>query len=247
MYGIIITYEGGMSMNDSSTFNGAMGFYDKTLSAADDIIRALIAALARKSNDEQKKILEDFAKHLANGKGLRAIALDRDRMNAFAEYAKNHNLTYYSVRDRVTGTFNVIYKDSDEIRIQTIADEMRENGRELFKNPQKSFSEFIREHESDHIMYQRISSFDDILLAKQSLSAQGVDFALAKNEDASYIVVFDSEDTEAIQKSGMVNVSSPAAAFNGQTTVQEIRTIVREKREQERKTQEREMYKDRGR
>ena len=42
-------------MNDSSAFSGAMGFYDKTLSAADDVLRALIAALAAKSNEDQKK------------------------------------------------------------------------------------------------------------------------------------------------------------------------------------------------
>ncbi len=234
-------------MNDSSAFNGAMNFYDKTLSAADDIIRALLAALSQKSNDQQKKILEDFAKHLSNGNGLRAVSLDRDRMNAFAAYAKQHNLTYYSAMDRVTGTYNVIYKDSDEVQVQTIAEEMRENGRELFKNPQRSFADVCHDHTADHIRYQRITSLDDVLLAKPVLAAENVEFALAKNEDASYIVVFDSNDTEAIQKSGMVNESSPAAAFNGHTSLQDIRLIVREKRDQYKKEQEKQKNQDRGR
>ena len=218
-------------MNDSSAFSGAMGFYDKTLSAADDVLRALIAALAMKSNEDQKKILENFAKHIAQGKKLNAIVLDKDRMAAFAAYAKKHDLSYYSASDRVTGVFNVIYRDKDELQVQTIAEEMREDGKPLFRNPQRDFSDFCREH--DDLLYQKIRSLDDVILAKQSLSAQGVDFALAKNEDASYIVVFDSKDTEAIRRSGMVREESPAASFNGHANLQDIRRIIEEKRRRE--------------
>ena len=234
-------------MNDSSAFSGAMSCYDKTMTTFDDVLRALIAALAQKSNDEQKKILEAFSKHLEAGHGLNAVALDRDRMNAFAAYAKQHDLTYYSVKDRVTGAYNVIYRDSEEVRIQTIAEEMQGDGIGLFRNPQKSFSDFCREHDADHIMYQRVKSLDDVLLAKQSLSAQGVEFALAKNEDASCIVVFDSDDTEAIRRSGMVSDASSPAAFSGNTTLQDVRLIVREKRERKNMEQEQQKYKAKGR
>ena len=218
-------------MNDSSAFSGAMGFYDKTLSAADDVLRALIAALAAKSNEDQKKILENFAKYIAQGKKLNAVVLDKDRMAAFAAYAKKHDLSYYSAADRVTGVFNVIYRDKDELQVQTIAEEMRESGKPLFRNPQRDFSDFCREHAD--VQFQRIRSLDDVILAKQSLSAQGVDFALAKNADSSYIVVFDSKDAEAIQKSGMVREDSPAAAFNGHANIQNIRGIIEEKRRRE--------------
>ena len=218
-------------MNDSSAFSGAMGFYDKTLSAADDVLRALIAALAAKSNEDQKKILENFAKHIAQGKKLNAIVLDKDRMNAFAAYARKHDLSYYSAADRVTGVFNVIYRDKDELQVQTIAEEMREAGRPLFRNPQRDFADFCREH--DDVLYQRVRSLDDVILAKQSLSAQGIEFALAKNADASYIVVFDRKDEAAVQNSGMVREDSPAASFSGHVDLRDIRRIIEEKRRRE--------------
>ena len=234
-------------MNDSTAFNGAMNFYDKTMTTIDDVLRALIAALAQKSNDEQKKILDAFSKHLEAGHGLNAVALDRDRMNAFARYAKQHNLTYYSAKNRVTGAYSVIYKDHDEVKVQKVAEEMREDGIELFLNPQRSFSDFCRDHDADQIMYQRVKSLDDVLLAKQSLAAQDVEFSLAKNEDASCIVAFDRKDTEAIQKSGMVHEESSPAAFSGNTSLQDIRLIVREKRERENREKEKQNYQDRGR
>lgn len=217
-------------MDDKTLVNTGMAYSEKTMETADDIIQALLAALSGKSTIEQNHVLETFAKYVQDGGGLHAAQFSAEHLKDFELEAKANRLTYYAVTDRQSGKVSVIIQDCDIRLFQHTAEQMAEKGNPLYKDPQLYVAEFFDKYKSKDIVFSKAESLETIRAAKRDAADRNIEFAIGKQPDNSYIVMYLKEDYETLAQLGIADKTRNPVSISQSVNIQEVKRTVEQKR-----------------
>ncbi len=192
-------------MDDRTLVSTGMAYSEKTMETADDVIQALLAALSGKADTEQNHVLENFAEYVQGGGGLYVTQFDSEKLKEFEQTAKANGLAYYAVTDVRNGKASVIIKDRDVPLLQQTAERMAEKGTPLYKDTQLYVAEFLDRYEGRDIAFRRIGSLEKIKSAKKGAADRGIEFAVGRQQDNSYIVIYLRENYKALTELGITD------------------------------------------
>lgn len=234
-------------MDDRTLVSTGMAYSEKTMEAADDVIQALIAALSGKANAEQNHILEEFARYVQGGGGLHAAQFHSQKLKGFEQAAKENGLAYYAVTDVRNGKVSVIIKDRDVPLFEQAAEQMAERGNPLYKDPQLYVAEFLDKYEGRDVVFSRIDSLEKVKAAKGGAVDSEIEFAVGRQQDNGYIVMYLRENHKALAELGIADGTKSPYSLLGSVDIQEVKRVVEqekkarntEKERQKEKTYER--------
>lgn len=235
-------------MTDSMGLNMASEMQSKALEVMSDVIQAFLAALSAKSTKEQQEVLRRFADYVKTGGMLTTTKCSQEAFEAFKEAAKEADLTYYAALDNTTGNVMIITKDKDVEKVMDISKQMAAENHPVFENPQLPVAEYTKRL-GDKIMYVNIDSYDRVEAAKGKAAELGAHFAVARKNDGSYMVIAEADDIPKLAEAGVITLDRAPMIFGGQTDLQDVQRIVKERRDrlEQEKQREREERKERGR
>ena len=219
-------------MDDKTLVNTGMAYSEKTLEAVDDVLQALIAALSEKDNTERNHVLEEFAKYVQGGGGLHAAQFNSGKLKEFEQAAKENGLAYYAVTDVRGGKASAIIKDRDVPLFERTAEQMAEKGNPLYKDPQLYVAEFLDKYEGRDIVFSQVDSLEKVKTVKRGAVDKGIEFAVGRQQDNSYIVMYLRENHKALAELGIADGTKSPHPLLGSMDIQEVKRVV----EQERKT-----------
>ena len=217
-------------MDDKTLVNTGMAYSEKTMETADDVIQALLAALSGKSTVEQNQVLETFAKYVQDGGGLHAVQFSPEHLKDFELEAKANRLTYYAVADTQCGKVSVMIRDCDIRLFQHTAEQMAEKGHPLYKDPQLYVAEFFDKYEGKDIVFSKAESLETIRAAKREAADKNIEFAIGKQPDNSYIVMYLKEDYEILAQLGIADKTRNPVPISQSVNIREVKRIVEQKR-----------------
>ena len=98
-------------------------------------------------------------------------------------------------------------------------------------------------------MYLYIDSYDRVEAAKGKAAELGAHFAVARKNDGHYMVISEASDMPKLAEAGVITLDRAPMIFGGQTDLQDVQRIVKERRDrmEQEKQREREERKERGR
>lgn len=230
-------------MDDRTLVNTGMAYSEKTMETANDVLQALLAALSGKSTVEQNHVLEEFAKYVQTGGGLHAVRFDSEGLKEFEQAAKENGLAYYAVRDVRSGKVSVLIKDCDIPLFERTVERMAEKGNPLYKDPQLYVAKFLDKYEGRDVVFSRLDSLEKIKESKKEAADRGVEFAVGRQQDNSYIVMYLRENHKALAELGIADGTKSPHPLLGSVDIQEVKCVV----EQERKARGREKEKQKER
>ena len=217
-------------MDDRTLVNTGMAYSEKTMEAADDVIQALIIALSGKSTAEQNHVLEPFAKHVQGRGECYAAQFDSEKLKAFQKAAEENGLAYYAVADMLKGKVSAIIKDCDIPLFERTVERMAKQGNPLYKDPQLYVAEFLDKYEGRNIVFGRIDSLEKVKAAKRAAVDSEIEFAVGRQQDNSYIVMYLRENHKALAEMGIVDGTNSPSALLGSVDVQEVKRVVEQER-----------------
>jgi len=218
------------TMDDRTLVNTGMAYSEKTMEAADDVIQALLAALSGKADTEQNHVLEEFTKYVQGGGGLHVTQFNPEKLNAFEQEAKENGLSYYAVTDMRNGKVSVIIKDRDIPLFEQTAEQMAEKGNPLYKDPQLYVAEFLDKYEGRDIVFGRMDSLDKIREVKKEAADREIEFAVGRQQDNRYIVMYLRENHKVLAELGIADGTRiPPSLFNSQD-ISEVKHVVEQER-----------------
>lgn len=225
-------------MEDKTLMDTGMGFSEKIMDAANDLIQALLAALSKTSTPEQKHLLEEFADYVYAGGTLQTIQFGKEQIESFDYAAKKFNLAYYAIGDKNTDQTIVIIKERDTKRLEQAAAYLAENNSPLFPNPQLSLSDFLAKYKEEEIVFIRMESLEQAETAKSKIveKNQNIEFTVGKTQDNSYLMIFLHKDSETLKELGLIDKTKIPSPLAGTSTLQEIKQRI-EDQKQRRKTE----------
>lgn len=218
-------------MNDRTLVNTGMAYSEKTMETADEVIQALLAALSGKTSEEKNHVLESFARYAKVGGGLHVTQFGIDHLKDFEPAAKANGLTYYAVRDMKNDKVSVIIRDCDIQLLTQMTRQMAEKGSPLYKDPQLYVAEFLDKYKGRDIVFSRVESLEKIKEAKGDAADKGIEFAVGRQQDNSYIVMYLKENYKELVELGIADGARNPSALLGSINIQEVKQIVRQKRE----------------
>lgn len=230
-------------MDDRTLVNTGMAYSEKTMEAANEVIQALIIALSGKSTEEQNHVLETFVKHVQGGRECYAVQFDSEKLKAFQKAAEENGLTYYAVADVRSGKVSAIIKDRDIPLFERTVERMAEKGNPLYKDPQLYVAEFLVKYEGRDVVFSRLDSLEKIKESKKEAADRGVEFAVGRQQDNSYIVMYLRENHKTLAELGIADGTKSPHPLLGSVDIQEVKCVV----EQERKARGREKEKQKER
>lgn len=223
-------------MDDRTLVNTGMAYSEKAMEAADEVLQALIVALSGKSTDEQNHVLKTFAKHVQGGGECYAAQFDSEKLKVFQKAAEENGLAYYAVADMRSGKVSAIIKDYDIPLFEQTVEQMAEKGNPLYKDPQLYVAEFLDKYEGRDIVFSRVDSLEKIKEAKKEAVGREAEFAIGKQQDNRYIVMYLQENYKALADLGIADGSKPPSPFLSSVDIEEVKRAVK----QERKARDRE-------
>lgn len=212
-------------MEDRMLVDAGMEYSQKTMEVWDDVVQALLATLSGKSGTGQKHILEQFAAYVKAGGTIKAVRFDEEHLEDFHVAARELGLMYYAIRDVQTKQAVILIRDCDTMRLNQVAENLAKRGRPLYPNPQLSVSEFLEKNEKEEILFCRAESLEKIEAANRKM-----EFAIGKQQDGSYIVIFRKEDTEDLKEIGIIHKDALVSKLFRVSDIEDVRQIVQEQR-----------------
>lgn len=100
-------------MDDRTLVDTGMGYAQETMEVADDVVQALLAALAGRSTPDQAHVLRSFARHVERGGRLYTIQSGQGHLEGFDGAARELGLAYQAAVDQRTGQATIIVRDQD--------------------------------------------------------------------------------------------------------------------------------------
>lgn len=229
-------------MDDRTLVNTGMAYSEKTMEAVDEVIQALIVALSGKSTEEQNHVLEAFAKHVQGGGECYAAQFDSEKLKAFQKAAEENGLAYYAVADVRSSKVSAIIKDCDILLFERTVEQMAEKDNPLYKDPQLYVAEFLDKYEGMDIVFSRVDSLEKIKESKKGAADCGVEFAIGKQQDNRYIVMYLQENYKALTDLGIADGVKPPSPLLNSVDIKEVKRVVK----QERKARDTENEKQKG-
>lgn len=217
-------------MEDRALASIGMEYSQRTMEVWDDVIQALLAALSGKSGTGQKHILEQFAAYVKAGGTIKAVRFDEEHLADFHAAAKELGLMYYAIRDVQTKQAVILIRDCDTMRLNQVAENLAKRGKPLYPNPQLSVSEFLEKNEKEEILFCCAESLEKIEAAKWEAANRKMEFAIGKQQDGSYIVIFRKEDTEDLKEIGIIHKDALVSKLFRVSDIEDVRQIVQEQR-----------------
>lgn len=226
-----------------------MEYSQRTMEVWEDVVEALLATLSGKSSTGQKHILEQFAAYVKAGGTLKAVRFDEKHLADFHTAAREFGMMYYAVRDVRTKQAVIIFRDCDTAQLNQVAENLAKRGKPLYPNPQLSVSEFLEKNEKEEIMFCRAESLEKIEAAKWEAANRKMEFAVGKQQDGSYMVIFRKEDTENLREIGVIPENAPVSKLFRVSDIEDVKQIVREQRQakEAQKETEKQKQKNQGR
>lgn len=217
-------------MDDRTLVNTGMAYSEKTMEAADEVIQALIVALSGKSTEEQNHVLEAFAKHVQGGGECYAAQFDSEKQKVFQKEAEENGLAYYAVADVRSGKVSAIIKDCDIPLFERTVGQMAEKGNPLYKDPQLYVAEFLDKYEGRDIVFSWVDSLEKIREAKKEAVDRGVEFAIGRQQDNRYLVMYLQENYKALAELGIADGSKLPSPFLSSVDIKEVKRVVEQER-----------------
>lgn len=217
-------------MEDRALASIGMEYSQRTMEVWDDVIQALLAALSGKSGTGQKHILEQFAEYVKAGGTIKAVRFDEEHLADFHAAARELGLMYYAIRDVQTKQAVILIRDCDTMRLNQVAENLAKRGKPLYPNPQLSVSQFLEKNEKEEILFCRAESLEKIEAAKWEAANRKMEFAIGKQQDGSYIVIFRKEDTEDLREIGIIHKDALVSKLFRVSDIEDVRQIVQEQR-----------------
>ena len=182
----------------------------KVMEVMDDVIQALLAALMKKSTEEQQNILANFADYVANGGTLRTVDIDQEHFEAFEEAAAQADMSYYAL-SHPDGTVGIILMEQDVAKFNDVVQQMDAAGEPLVKNPQLAYDDFRVRYEDAHISEATIEDPELIDMVKREAAARGMEFAVTQDQNGKYMIHYRKDDEDALRNIGLIQ-DGPAQA-----------------------------------
>ncbi len=220
-------------MDDRTLVNQGMAYAQQTMETGDDLIQALLAALSERSILQQRSTLEQFSQYEKTGGKLKAIQFDINHLEDFRMMAREEKFMHYAIRDRRTEQALVIFRECDRMQMNLVVERMAEEGKPLYQNPQLSVFDFLEKNEEQEIMFCPIESMEQVEAAKWAAAKRKVEFAVGKQQDGSYIVIFCKADMEVLQELGIIDQSKSACNLFQTSDMEKVKKIVRDERKAE--------------
>lgn len=217
-------------MDDRTLVNIGMAYSEKMMEAVDDVLQALLAALSGKAGAEQNHVLEEFAKYVQSGGGLHAVQFDSEKLKEFEQAAKENGLAYYAMTDVRNGKASTIIKDSDVPLFERTAEQMAEKGNPLYKDPQLYVAEFFDKYEGRDIVFSRIDSLEKVKAAKRGAAEKEIEFAVGRQQDNNYIVMYLRENHKALAELGIADGTKSPYPLLSSVDIQEVKRVVEQER-----------------
>lgn len=228
-------------MDDRMVISIGVTYAQNTMKTGNDAIQALFAALLGKSIPQQRQVLEQFAKYAQTGGRLRAVSFDMEHLAEFAAEARELELSFYAIRNKQTNQVTVIVRDCDTAQLNQVAENLAEKGRPLYPDPQRSVLNFLEANEGKEIQFCTVESIEQVMAAKWEAAKRNVEFAVGKQRDGRYIVIFRKEDVKALKDAGVIDAASkPMSELFRASSIEDVRKIVREERQTKQATKENE-------
>ena len=98
-------------------------------------------------------------------------------------------------------------------------------------------------------MFCRAESLEKIEAAKWEAANRKMEFAVGKQQDGSYIVIFRKEYTENLREIGVISKDAPVSKLFRVSDIEDVKQIVREQRQakEAQKESEKQKQKNQGR
>jgi len=219
-------------MEDRDLARMGMGITTKSMEVMDDLIQALLAALANKSTSDQQEVLKQFAEYVKEKGTLLAMECEPGVFPAFQEAAEANDLTYYAVQNRDTGKVSIITRDLDHEKIKETLLEMAKQGKPMVKDPQIPLKDMLERYDSLGLVYTTIPDYSCVEAAKEAAAEANIEFSVAKRADNSYMVIYLLKDYKAVREAGLVPEGRHFQVLVSHMDLQDVREIVeREKNE----------------
>lgn len=232
-------------LDDRTLVNTGMAYSEKTMEVADNLVQALLAALSGKSAPGQQRILEQFAAYERSGGGLQVIQFDAARLGSFKKEAGKAGLVFYAVTDTRTGQAAVMTRDRDARLLEKVEEGLASRGMPLYPDPQVSVAEFLDRHDRKELVFVRTESLEQVEAAKAGAAGRGIRFAIGRQPDSRYMVIFCKKDREALGKLGIVDSSREPESLFSVWDIGEVKETDRKERQV--MENERQKQKDHGR
>ena len=220
-------------MEDRILVSVGMEYSQKTMEVCDDVLQALLVTLSGKSGTGQKHILEQFAEYVKAGGTIKAVRFDEEHLTDFHIEARKLGLMYYAVRDVQAKQAVILIRDCDTGCLNQVAENLAKRGKPLYPNPHLSVSEFLDKNEKEEILFCRAESLEKIEEAKWEAANRKLEFAIGKQQDGSYIVIFCKADMEVLQELGIIDQSKSACNLFQTSDMEMVKKIVRDERKAE--------------
>lgn len=233
-------------MDDRTLIDAGMGYAKGTMEVADDVVQALLAALAGRSAPDQAHVLRSFARHVEGGGCLYTIQAGQERLEGFDGVARELGLAYQAAVDQRTGLATIIVRDRDLPLLERAVRDLAAGGRPLYDDPQLDVSRFLAEHGEEGILYGRSGPMEQAGQAKMAALEKGVGYAVGRQQDGSHMVLFLPKDQEVLKELGIVDAESTPVPLFSVSDMRDVERVVREKR-QEREAARMEKERGRGR
>ncbi len=221
---------GWWELDDRTLVDTGMAYSEKTMEAAEDLVQALLAALARKSTPEQKCVLEQFAEYEGRGGGLSAVRLGADCLEDFGRAAGEAGLAFYGVKDTRTSQVMVITRDCDTALLEKVAADLASQGKPLYPDPQVPVAGFLASHNGEDLVFDRVESLEQVEEARSRAVGKGITFAVGRQPGGSYIVISRRKDREVLAQMGLVDSTREPEKLFSVTGIREVRETVRKER-----------------
>lgn len=217
-------------MDDRLVVNTGMTYAKEIMEMGNDVIQALLAALSGKSIPQQRQVLEQFAKYAQMGGELDTVSFELEHLADFNTEAREVELAYYAVRNKQTNQLTIIIRDCDMMKLNQVAGNLARKGTPLYPDPQRSVSDFLETNEGKEIQFSLVESIEQVTAAKREATKRKVEFAVGKQQDGSYIVIFCKEDVEVLRETGVIDAGKPVFGLFQVSGIEDVHRIVREER-----------------
>lgn len=233
-------------MDDRTLVDTGMGYAQETMEVADDVVQALLAALAGRSTPDQAHVLRSFARYVERGGHLCTIQFGQGHLEQFDGAARRIGMAYQAAVDQRTGEATIIVRDRDLPLLGQVVKELAAGGRPLYDDPQMDVSRFLAEHGEEGILSSRSGPMEQTGQAKMAVLEKGVEYAVGRRQDGSRMVLFLRKDQEILQELGIVDADKDPVPLSRVSDMREVERVVQENR-QEREAARMEKERGRGR
>lgn len=218
-------------MDDRTLVDTGMGYAQETMEVADDVVQALLAALAGRSTSDQAHVLRSFARHVEGGGRLYTIQLGQGHLEQFDGAARRIGMAYQAAVDQRTGEATIIVRDRDLPLLERVVVDLAEEGMPLYRDPQLDVSRFLAEHDGAEVMCCRSGSMEQVADGKMEAMGKGVEFAIGRQTDGGHIVLFLQKDHGILKDLGIVDAGSTPAPLFKVSDMEDVERVVREKKQ----------------